>query len=85
MLLVKDDAKRIAAATVSIVVGVGCVMLALAIGITTELSARILLLVPAAVAVAGLLGWISFRFWEDIRRGAVSSVEGFVTLTDKLI
>jgi len=85
VLLVKDDAKRIAAAIVSIVVGVGCVLLALAIGITTELSARILLLVPAAVAVAGLLSWISFRFWEDIRRGEVCSVEGFVTPTDKLI
>jgi hypothetical protein len=78
-LLVKDDAKRIGCVVISLAVAAGCTSIAFAIGITTGLSLRILLLAAIAVFVAGVLGFTSFRLWDDVRRGAVSTLEGFVT------
>lgn len=78
-LLVKDDAKRIGCVVISLAVAGGCTSIAFAIGITTGLSLRILLVAAIAVFVAGVLGFTSFRLWDDVRRGAVSTLEGFVT------
>jgi hypothetical protein len=82
-LLLKSDAKRVAIAAASVVIAVVLLVVAIRIGITSGLSLRILLLVGIALVVAGVLAMYSFRLWEDMRRGAVSMVEGMVTPSDK--
>lgn len=70
-------------AAACLLIATACVVLAFAIGISTGLSERILIVAAFFGFVAGLMAWTSFPLWQDLKAGLVSSVEGFVQPTAK--
>ncbi|HYT12026.1 MAG TPA: hypothetical protein VEL12_04475 [Candidatus Nitrosopolaris sp.] len=76
--LLGSEARRMVASGVSLLIALGFVAAAIAIGVTTGLSVRILVFAAVALFVAGLLAFSSIKLWRDISAGDVLSVQGFV-------
>ena len=75
--------RAIAISVVCLPLAAGSVVLAVAIGISTGLAERILLVAAVFAFVVGLMAWTSIPLWRDLNSGLVSSVEGFVQPTEK--
>jgi len=76
--LLRFEARRMVGIALSLLIAGGFLAAAFAIGITTGLSVRFLVLAALAAFVAALLGFSSLKLWPDISAGKVSSMEGFV-------
>jgi hypothetical protein len=68
---------------VLLVLAIGCVAGAFAIGVTTVFALILLVLAAAFAAFIGVFAWFMPPVWRDAKTGTVSSTEGFVKAAER--
>lgn len=72
-----------AKSVVLLALAVGCVVGALAIGVTTVLALILLVLAAAFVAFIGIFAWFMPPIWRDAKAATVSSTQGLVRAAER--